>query len=361
MQQGIQTQRRLRLRAGVCLAGVLATCAAGDAQIGFVRSGSTPDVRPPESRSQRRPAPRRPPGQGDAPQWVLPAVDTPRLRNHIFQSAAARSKVSYHIYIPDAYDTQTKRRFPVLYWLHGSGGGAAELRPLAKYFGDAIRDGKIPPMLIVFPNGLRNGMWCDSKDGRTPIETILMKELIPDVDATFRTIASRAGRIIEGFSMGGYGAARLGFKYPDIFCAVSILGGGPLQKDFKKTPRATPRAREWLLRAIYGGDHAYFRAQSPWVLTEQHAASLRHGILIRQSVGELDETLPANRELHEHLRRLKIPHTFTVLPGVEHNPRALFRAMGQSNWEFYRLVFGGKHKNQDRESGIGDQAPRPNN
>jgi len=300
-----------------------------------------PDVRPPESRSKHRPARGRPSGQGDTPQWVLPAVDAPRLRHRVFQSAAARSKVSYHIYTPEVYDTQKKRRFPVLYWLHGSGGGTGGLSPLVKHFGDAVRDGKIPPMIIVFPNGLRNGMWCDSKDGRTPIETILMKEVIPDVDATFRTIPSRTGRIIEGFSMGGYGAARLAFKHPDLFCAVSILGGGPLQRELKKTPRATPRTREQILRRIYGGGQAYFRAQSPWVLAERHAASLRRGVLIRQCVGELDETLPSNRELHEHLSRLKIPHTFTVLPGVEHNPRALFRAMGESNWGFYRVAFGG--------------------
>jgi hypothetical protein len=85
--------------------------------------------------------------------------------------------------------------------------------PLAAYFDPAIRAGKVPPMLIVFPNGLPNGMWCDSKDGRTLMETMLVKELIPHIDVTFRTPAARDGRIIEGFSVGGYGAARLGRKY----------------------------------------------------------------------------------------------------------------------------------------------------
>ncbi|MFQ5463919.1 MAG: alpha/beta hydrolase, partial [Phycisphaerae bacterium] len=193
--------------------------------------------------------------------------------------------MSYQVYTPQAYDKEKDRRFPVLYWLHGSGGSGRGIRPLARRFGDAIAEGKIAPMLLVFPNGLPNGMWCDSKDGRTPVETLLIKELIPDVDAHFRTIGSRAGRMIEGFSMGGYGAARLGFKYPDLFKAVSILGGGPMQREFKKTPRANPQARQWLLQNVYGGDHQYFQGQSAWTLAQSHAAALRGDIAIRQIVG----------------------------------------------------------------------------
>ncbi|MCX6916959.1 MAG: hypothetical protein NT167_28635, partial [Verrucomicrobia bacterium] len=42
----------------------------------------------------------------------------------------------------------------------------------------------------------------------------------------------------------------------------------------------------------------------------------------------------------EHLRKLEIPHTFTVLPGVAHNPMAVLSALGEANWGFYRVVFG---------------------
>ena len=52
-----------------------------------------------------------------------------------------------------------------------------------------------------------------------------MKDLIPHIDATYRTIADRGSRWVEGFSMGGFGAAHLGFKYPEIFGAVSIMSG----------------------------------------------------------------------------------------------------------------------------------------
>src|SRR5439155_2864928 len=139
------------------------------------------------------------------------------------QSSAAGANVSYFIYTPEAYDTAKEQRFPVLYWLHGSGGGLAGVPRLVSHFDGAIRAGKIPPMLVVLPNGLASSMWCDSKDGKVPMETIVLKELLPVIDATYRTIATREGRILEGFSMGGYGAAHLGFKHPELFATISIL------------------------------------------------------------------------------------------------------------------------------------------
>ncbi len=87
------------------------------------------------------------------------------------------------------------------------------------------------------------------------LEPILINELLPHIDATYRTIATREGRIIEGFSMGGYGTARSGLKYPQLFGAVSILAGGPLDLDFAG-PRATgnPTERERILKGTFGGD-----------------------------------------------------------------------------------------------------------
>lgn len=280
--------------------------------------------------------------EASTPQWVTPAIRALNLQHRVFDSAAVKSKVSYHIYTPEIYSTEEKRRFPVLYWLHGSGGGLSGIGPLAAHFDAAIREGKIPPMLVVFANGLTESMWCDSKDGRVPMETIVMKELAPHIDATFRTIASRKSRIIEGFSMGGYGAARLGFKYHDLFSAVSILGGGPLQQEFKvdDTPRANPLMARALFENVYGSDQEYFKAQSPWALAERSASVLRSKTRIRQIVGDRDSTLANNRKLDARLTELKIPHTFVVLPGVGHNPRAVFAALGEANWQFYRDVFG---------------------
>jgi enterochelin esterase-like enzyme len=287
--------------------------------------------------------------------WVTPAVAAPRLQQRTFQSAAAGTTVSYHIYTPEIYDSATARRFPVIYWLHGSGGSVPA--GFVARLDSAVRAGKVPPALVVLPNGLVNSMWVDWKDGSVPMETVVIKELIPHIDGTFRTIASRDGRLIEGFSMGGYGAARLGFKYPELFGSVSILGGGPLQEEFKvnEAPRAPPAEAQAMLDAVYAGDQAYFKAQSPWRLAEQNAEALRR-TRIRQVVGERDNVLENNRKLHDQLTRLSIPHAFIVVPGAAHSFRQVVEGLGERHWEFYREAFAAVAASE-RTSGGNTYAP----
>ena len=273
-------------------------------------------------------------------EWVTTAVQAPRVTFHTFDSAAAGQKVSYHIYTPAVCDREPQRRFPVIYWLHGSGGGIAGIPRVAAHFDAAIEAGRTPPCHVVFVNGLPEGMYVDWKDGSAALETIIVKELVPHIDATFRTIATRDGRLIEGFSMGGYGAARLGFKYPDIFRTVSLLGSGPLQAELTQTPRAGRQRAAEILQRVYGGEQEYFKAVSPRRLAEQNAPVLTTGSLIRQVCGDQDETFANNRSFHEHLERLKIPHEWIVLPGVDHDPLQTLLSLGDANWMFYRNAFG---------------------
>lgn len=273
--------------------------------------------------------------------WVLPEAETPQVKRVLFDSKVAGEKVSCYVFTPPIYEAEKERRFPVLYWLHGSGGSSAgSAAQVAQRYGEAMRAGKIPPMILVFPNGLPMGMWCDWKDGSVKLETMFIEELMPHIDANYRTLAKREGRIIEGFSMGGYGAARLGFKHPQLFAAVSLLGAGPLQADFNEAPRAGPRGRDQLLDTVYGGDMAYYRAQSPWQIVEQNADKLRSGLLIRQIIGDRDETLRFNREFKQHVDTLKIPHSYRQLPGIPHNPNLVLNTLGEDNWGFYQQALG---------------------
>jgi len=282
--------------------------------------------------------------------WVTPAITAPGVSYHTFGSAAAKATVSYHIYLPPAYDREPERRFPVVYWLHGSGGGLPGIPKVAAHFAAAIEAGKTPPCLVVLVNGMANGMYVDWKDGSAPIETVIVKELVPHIDATYRTIATREGRLLDGYSMGGYGSARLGFKYPELFRAISIMGGGPLQTDLLAGPRAGKRRATEVLGRVYGGDPEYFLSVSPRVLAEQHADRIKQGSLVRQVCGEEDETFANNRDFHEHLERLGIPHTWTALAGVDHDPLATLTALGDSNWTFYRQAFG-DHSGSDAADG----------
>jgi S-formylglutathione hydrolase FrmB len=278
-----------------------------------------------------------------APEWVTPAVRAPHLVQRLFHSAAAKTDVSYHIYIPDSYEADPARRFPVIYWLHGHGGGVQALPQIVEYFDRAMRLGKIPPALVVFPNGMPESMWCNSKDGAVPMETVVIDELVPQVDAAWRTIPSRAGRLIEGFSMGGYGAARLGMKYPALFGAISLLGAGPMQREFHASvgPRNLAADRARILEQVYGGDQAYFQALNPWALAEQQADVLRGRTRLRIAVGDQDAMQGPNQDFAAHVLRLRIPHTFHLVPNVAHQPLRLLQALGDANWDFYRAVLSG--------------------
>lgn len=272
--------------------------------------------------------------------WVPPAVEASGVELRTFESKAAKERVGFHVYVPESKESEPAGRLPVLYWLHGTSGGQAGIKPLSRFLGDAMREGKIPRMLVVFPNGRFASMWCDSKDGKVPVETVVVKELIPLVDRLFPTLGKREGRMVEGFSMGGYGAARLGLKYPEVFSAVSILAGGPLDLDLRG-PRALadPEGRDAILEMTFGGDIEHFRRQSPITIASRQAGRVRGRLAIRQAVGTRDFTAEANRAFSEHLRSLRIEHTYTEVPGVGHEPLALLKGLGEANFAFYRSVF----------------------
>lgn len=273
--------------------------------------------------------------------WVTPVMRGPGVTHHTFASAAAGTRVSYHLFTPRAHDREPARRFPVVYWLHGSGGGLVGIPNVARRFDAAIESGRVPPLFVVFVNGLREGMYVDWQDGSAPVETVIVRDLVPHVDATHRTIARREGRLLDGFSMGGYGAARLGFKYPELFRAVSIVGAGPLQPDLlAQAPRAGRQRAAEVLERVYGGDRDHFAAVGPRTLAERNARIVAAGSLVRIVIGDADATFANNRDFHEHLTALGIPHAWTVLPGIGHDPAAVLDALGEENWTFYRTAFG---------------------
>jgi poly(3-hydroxybutyrate) depolymerase len=77
-----------------------------------------------------------------APVWIAAEAKATRVERHLFESAAAKTKVSYHLYAPEAYARETGRRFPVIYWLHGSGGGRSGIPRVAAHFDAAMAAGK---------------------------------------------------------------------------------------------------------------------------------------------------------------------------------------------------------------------------
>jgi enterochelin esterase-like enzyme/predicted alpha/beta-hydrolase family hydrolase len=265
---------------------------------------------------------------GGPPEWIREKIEAKNAQYKTFPSKAIGQEVSYFIYLPAVYERAPETRFPVMYWLHGIGGAQTGVPRLIERFDAAIETGKMPPVLIVFVNGVRNSFYCDSADGKLPVETVIIKDLIPHIDATYRTIAQREARIIEGFSMGGFGAAHLGFKYPELFGAVSIIDGALLDVNSMQTRHAD------LYERIFGGSEDRFAAENPWTLVEKNADQIRGRTAIRLAVGAL---VAGNRALHEKLTRRDIDHDYDVFE-VGHNHAAIYDSLGEENWKFYRTT-----------------------
>jgi enterochelin esterase-like enzyme len=266
--------------------------------------------------------------QFSEPKWLMPVVEGPNLHYKTFDSAAAREKVSYLLYLPPGYDTATARRYPVVYWLHGIGGSQQGVPQMAQRLTKAIEEKKTPPMIMVFVNGMIRSGYVDTADGKYPVETVTIKELIPHVDRTYRTIAKREGRIVEGFSMGGGGAAKWGFKYPELFGTVSIIAGALHTRE--QMAQKNDRMAE-----TYGSAER-FEQSNPWTLVEKNADKIRGRTVVRIAVGGKDGLVGANTRFHELLERLKIEHDFDVVPDAPHSPNPVYDGLGDKNWSFWR-------------------------
>lgn len=283
----------------------------------------------------------------ESSKWVTEKVIAPNTEQIIFFSPVAGSKVCFHIFLPDEYQADPSRQFPVIYWLHGSGGGTGGILPLVNHFKNAMEQEKIPPAIVVFPNGLPHGMWCNSKDGNQPVESMFIEDLITFVDENYRTVRKRNGRIVEGFSMGGYGAGRLGFKYYDLFGGFSMLGAGPLQLDFSVVAPDNRRIQPRIFKDVYGEDMDYFEDQSPWRLAEKYGYRLPDPTPKRVIVGKAEYVYQANLDFSDHLKSLEIPHQFRAFENVGHNVFAYFSRLGELNWIFYNAVFSADHPRKD--------------
>jgi endo-1,4-beta-xylanase len=198
----------------------------------------------------------------------------------------------------------------------------------------AIREGKAPAMIAILVNGMVDAFYNDSADGKLPVESVIVKELIPHVDATYRTLAKRESRAVEGYSMGGYGAAHLAFKYPELFGIVGIMAGALIE------PRA--QVMPGLFEKMFGGDQARVEANDPFTLVRKNADAIRGRTAIRIAVGDQDQLRIRDALFHDLLTKLKIEHEWELVPGVGHNGVLFYKTLGASAFGYYRKALGGK-------------------
>ncbi len=250
--------------------------------------------------------------------WVNPPQPgqlPPGVTHHTFRSTAISRDVGYCIYLPPGYATEPTRRYPVIYNLHGAGGNELHSFTAVRALHDGIVAGRWPAMIMVLPNGGRNTFYKNSADGKYPAETLIIRELLPHIDATYRTIATRAGRAIEGFSMGGRGATRLAIKYPELFCSLHNQAGNVMHLlDLYDPTKPTAYPNDYL-----GSDRATFAANDVYALIVKNAAALKAGLRIAITCGTRDDGhLPTVRDFHAALLASGIDHTYLEVEALAH-------------------------------------------
>ena len=137
------------------------------------------------------------------------------------------------IYLPPDYGSASSAntRYPVIYALHGWPGQPDDMLHVLitpRILDSLITSGQISPVIVVVPDGTTGAPltteWTDSAIGHYPVESAFLQEVIPYVDAHYRSVASPEGRVLSGTSMGAFGAANLALKHPDVFGGVIAMG-----------------------------------------------------------------------------------------------------------------------------------------
>jgi enterochelin esterase-like enzyme len=135
--------------------------------------------------------------------------------------------MTYTVYLPPGYDSSGTVRYPALYLLHGGSGTNQEWIDYgALDAADALmRSGEIPPFIIVLPQGDQE-YWVDHViDASTGANgekwgTYVAKDVVPLIDARYRTIPEGGERAIGGLSMGGHAAIQLSLSFPGTWKIV---------------------------------------------------------------------------------------------------------------------------------------------
>ena len=159
------------------------------------------------------------------------------------------------VWLPPSYDQAPERRYPVIYWLSGfASTGAAFFQggpwspTLAERLDRLIAAGRMGEVIVVAPDCFTRfggSQYVDSAaTGR--YETHLCAELIPAIDARYRTTGARDGRAVGGKSSGGFGALVLAMRHPELFAALASHAGDSyftlsVTQDFAKVFRTLRR------------------------------------------------------------------------------------------------------------------------
>lgn len=163
--------------------------------------------------------------------YALKDVPHGNVQQILFPSKSTNNSRRAYVYTPPGYQNDRSKKYPVLYLQHGwgedetawSNQGHANL-----IMDNLIAGGKINPFIIVMTYGMTNEVkWGKMKDFKIDaFQTVLVDELIPYVDANFRTISKQSSRAMAGLSMGGMETHTITLNKPEVFSYYALLSGG---------------------------------------------------------------------------------------------------------------------------------------
>jgi S-formylglutathione hydrolase FrmB len=244
------------------------------------------------------------------------------------------SDVSYCALLPPSFDANKTKTFPILYLLHGLGDNEQSLinTGIWNMVDELQSRGSIGEFVIVTPRAGRsfyiNAKASGAKATTAKYEDFFVREFVPQIEKKYHAGGSRSRRAIAGLSMGGFGALRTAFKYPQMFTAVAAHSAALIEK-MPRGAENTPVGM--ILGSVFGSpfDPAYWESQSPFAFAK--TANL-NGLKIYFDCGDQDSYGfdSGARALDALLTKRKVPHEFHIYPGshnwqyfAEHLPASL--------------------------------------
>lgn len=215
-------------------------------------------------------------------------------------SPALRKMSKMIVVIPD------RTEFPMVYLLHGLSDdhSAWQRRSTVELFADRLGIG------LAMLDGARS-FYTDQADGTADYAQHIL-DSVGIVERTFRAIPERGARAIQGLSMGGYGAMKLGLRHGDRFCSIWSHSGA---LDMAAPADATVRHKESRhMRALFG-DGAFPADEDTFALAKRLKRAKSPRPAIGFDCGVDDVLLAENRRFHLHLDSLGIAHTYREHPG----------------------------------------------
>jgi enterochelin esterase family protein len=195
------------------------------------------------------------------------------------------------VYTPPGYERDSKKRYPVLYLQHGGGEdetGWSNQGRANLIMDNLIAAGKSKPFIIVMdngawrmPEGARNVPRDTTQRRAWPPEgwadgfkNTLLQEIIPMIDANYRTLADPQHRAMSGLSMGGMQTRVVTLANPEMFSYVGMFSGGSISpEDVKGSPEFKKKIK--LLFISYGSRELENPRRGPWGDPKENTAALK--------------------------------------------------------------------------------------